>query len=184
MKYFGKSVLAIFLILAGAVGLRSDEKKDSSIPVEALNTIAVIGKLGIPLGEVATVRATIVDGDSLRTKADMGSYLLRITEVNGEKLESAPIIDFFLAPGSRAELANDNFELHELRTGTKTGELAGPEIRKLKEGYVGQALRLQVYELGSFSGLPKNLPKEVMVWQDRGFHFRTYLRVLREVHAK
>ena len=184
MKNLTTLALAIAMISAGVTAVRAEEKEVKSITAESLNTIAVVEKLGVPLGEVATIRAIIVDGDSLRTKADMGSFFLRVTEVNGKKLDSEPIIDFFLAPGSRAKLANDNFELYELKTGKKTGELTGSKIEKLKEDYVGRALLLQVYELGSFSGLPKNLPQEVMVWQDRGFHFRTYLRILREVDAK
>lgn len=183
MKNLAPSALAILTIIAGAIESHADEKDAKSISAESLNTISVIGKLGIPLGEVTTVRATIVDGDSLRTKADMGSYLLRITEVNGVKLDAEPILDFLLAPGSPVKLANDNFELYEQKTGGKTGKLTGAETKKLKEGYVGRTFSLQVYEEGSFSGIPKKLPRELM-WQDRGFHFRTYLRILREVDTK
>ena len=111
MKNLTTLALAIAMISAGVTAVRAEEKEVKSITAESLNTIAVVGKLGVPLGEVSTIRAIIVDGDSLRTKADMGSFFLRVTEVNGKKLDSEPIIDFFLAPGSRAKLANDNFEL-------------------------------------------------------------------------
>ena len=168
MKTLITSPLAILLVLAAAVVTPADEKAVMSISTEALNRISVIGKLGIPLGEVATVKATIVDGDALRTKADMGSYLLRVAEVNGVKLKAEPILDFTLASGSRMKLAKDNFELYELKTGKKTGELTGLETKKLKQNYVGKTLSLQVYELGGFSGMPKNLPQEVTAWPDRG----------------
>lgn len=183
MNNLTTSALAMLMIATGVTAAGADEKKVKPITAESLNSIPVIGKLGVPLGEIATVRATIVDGDSLRTKAIMGSFLLKITEVNGVELDSEPIIDFFLAPGSRVKLANDNFELYELKNGKKARKLTGSETKKLKENYVGKTLLLRVYELGSFSGIPKNLAQEQIVWQDCGFHFRTYLRVLREIGA-
>lgn len=184
MKNYISTALIAFLLIAGLTGLRAADNEPKSIPAESLNAIQVIGKLGVPLGKVATVRATVVDGDSLRTKADSGSYLLKITEVNGIKLDTQPIVDFALAPGSNVKLANGNFALYELKTGEEAKSLTSEQIEKLKKDYVGKSFLLQVYELGGFTGIPANMPKEVAVWQDTGFHFQTYLRVLREVAEK
>lgn len=184
MKNLAQSALALLTIFAVAIDAPADEKEPKSISAESLNTILVIGKLGIPLGEVATVRATVLDGDSLQTKAEQGTYPLRITEVNGVKLKPGPILEFILAPGSQVKLANHNFELYELKTGKKARSLTREQTKWLKEDYVGTSHSLQVYELGEFSGIPKNLPQESMAWQDRGFHFRTYLRILRDLDAK
>lgn len=184
MKNYTALASAIFLLVVGLGVAFGDEKNQKSISAESLNTIPVIGKLGVPLGQVAKINAIIVDGDSLRTKGDAGSYLLKITEVNGIKLNPEPIVDFSLAPGVDVKLANNDFTLHKLKTGEKAGSLTGEQIANLKKDYVGKSLLLQVYEIGGFIGIPDKMPKEVEIWQDYGFHFRTYLMVLREIEAK
>lgn len=184
MKKYSIFTPVAFLVIAFIMIAHADEKIQNSISSQSLNTTPVIGKVGIPLGKVATVLATVVDGDSLRTKSHEGSYLLRIVEVNGTKLDSKPIIEFALAPGSDVKLANGDFALYELKNGEKAESLTSEQIEKLKKGYVGKSFLLQVYELGYFSGIPQNMPKEVRAWQDSGFGFRTYLRILREVDSK
>jgi len=161
-----------------------EEKVPKSISVESLNTISVIGRIGVPLGTVATVKATVVDGDSLQMKKYESIYLLKITEVNGVKLASETVIEFSLGPGVDVKLANNDFDLYEMKKGERAGSLSGEQITELKKDYVGSTLILQVYELGYYSGIPKNMPKEVMIWQDTGFYFSTYLRVLRQVVEK
>lgn len=162
----------------------AEEKSVESITAESLNTISVIGEIGVPLGTVATVKATVTDGDSLQMKYYQGKYILKITEVNGVKLASEPMVEFSLAPGVEVKLANDNFELYEMKTGEKAKSLTGEQTEDLKKDYVGSTIMLQVYELGYYSGIPDNMPKEVEIWQDTGFRFSTYLRVLREVVQK
>ena len=184
MKKYTTVASAIFIFVVGLDLAFGDEKEPKSISAESLNTIPVIGKLGVPLGQVAKIKAIVVDGDSLRTKGDSSSYLLKIAEVNGIKLDSEPIVDFSLAPGVDVKLANNNFALYELKTGEKAGSLTGEQVAKLKKDYVGKSLLLQVYEMGGFTGIPNKMPKEVETWQDYGFHFRTYLLVLREIEAK
>ena len=184
MKNYTTLASAILLYVVGLSVALGDENDPKSITAESLNTIPVIGKLGVPLGQVTKIKAIVVDGDSLRTKGDAGSYLLKITEVNGIKLDSEPIVDFSLAPGVDVNLANNNFALHELITGEEARSLTGEQIAKLKKDYVGKSILLQVYEMGGFTGIPNKMPKEVETWQDYGFHFRTYLRVLREIEAK
>ncbi len=184
MKNYTTLTSAIFLFVFGLGVAFGDEKDPKSISAESLNTIPVIGKLGVPLGQVTKIKAIVVDGDSLRTKGDAGSYLLKITEVNGIKVDSEPIVDFSLAPGVDVKLANNDFALYELKTGEKARSLTGEQVAKLKKDYVGKSLLLQVYEIGGFSGIPKKMPKEVEIWQDYGFHFGTYLRILREIEPK
>lgn len=184
MKNYISTVCLALLPVAGMTESRAAEKEPKSISVESLNTIEVIGKLGVPLGKVATIRATVLDGDSLQTKQSSGSYLLKISEVNGKKLDKESIVDFALAPGSDVKLANGDFALYKLKTGKEADSLTSEQIDKLKKDYVGQSFLLQVYELGGFTGIPDDMPNEAGVWQDTGFYFHTYLRVLREVPAK
>lgn len=173
------------MIYAGcAYVANAEEKPGKSISAESLNTISVIGKIGVPLGTVATVKATVVDGDSLQMKYYQGKYILKITEVNGVKLASEPVIEFSLARAVDVKLANNNFELYEMKTGEKAKSLSEKQRENLKKDYVGSTILLQVYELGYYSGIPSKMPKEVEIWQDTGFRFSTYLRVLREVVQK
>lgn len=46
--------------------------------------------------------------------------------------------------------------------------------------FLGKKVRLVVYEVGSFHGIPHQLPEGVPVWADLGFHFSTSLTVLKE----
>ena len=140
----------------------------------------VIGALGIPLGTVAEIRASVVAGSETGTKQHDGSYLLRVTEVDGRPIAAAPVLEFSIRPFVQVKLANNDFGLYELKTGTKAGELDSVEIRKLQKGCVGKQVRLVVYETGGYSGIPSNLPKDVMAWSDRGFGFSTSLVVLAE----
>lgn len=141
---------------------------------------SVIGALGIPLGTVAEIRASVVAGSETGTKQHDGSYLLRVTEIDGRPIAVAPVLEFSVPSFVQVKLANDDFGLYELKTGTKAGELDSVEIKKLQKGYVGKQVRLVVYETGGYSGIPSNLPKDVMAWSDRGFGFSTSLVVLAE----
>lgn len=184
MKNFTTLATAVFLLVIGAGVAFGDEKEPKAITAESLSTTPVIGQLGIPLGQVAQIKAVVVDGDSLHTKDGMGTYLLKITEVNGTKLDSEPVVNFMIAPGVAVKLANNNSALYELKTGKKAESLDGEQIAKLEKDYVGKSLVLQVYETGGFRGIPNNMPEEVRKWPDVGFNFQTLLRVLREIEVK
>jgi hypothetical protein len=76
MKYLvASSMILIAAVIAGIYCSKLQNKPDS-ISVLDLNQLPVIGELGVPLGEVATIQATIVDGETLRDKIHSGSYLL------------------------------------------------------------------------------------------------------------
>ena len=47
------------------------------------STVKVMGQTGLELGTIARVKCKIVDGESKRTKADVGIFLLEIISVNG-----------------------------------------------------------------------------------------------------
>jgi hypothetical protein len=49
---------------------------------------------------------------------------------------------------------------------------------------VGKKVRLAVYEVGSFDGIPNPLPPDVLLWADWGFQFSTSLIVLSERDAE
>ena len=108
------------------------------------------------------------------------SCLLRVSEVDGRPLPQLPVMEFSVPSFVDVELANDNFDLYELKNWTRAGSLDSAQIEELQKGYVGKQVRLAVYETGGYSGIPDNLPHDVPSWQDHGFGFSTRLIVLAE----
>jgi hypothetical protein len=141
--------------------------------------VAIVGQLGVPLGTVVEIDATIIAGSSLGRKGLDSEYLLKVSKVGSKSVAQPPICQFHPSPFEKVNLARDDFSLHELKTGRKTGKLSAAQIEALQRGYVGKTYRLIVYEEGVFSGVPANLPENYPVWADRGFGFRSYLMVLR-----
>ncbi|HPF38830.1 MAG TPA: hypothetical protein P5081_18500 [Phycisphaerae bacterium] len=146
--------------------------------IASLTANPVIGSLGLPLGTVAEIRATIVDGDDLRMKAYQGAYLLRVTNVDGRPLEPSRVKEFSVPPFIGVKLANDDFRLHKIKTGAEAKSLDANQVEDLKKGYVGKEVRLAVYETGAYSGMPRNLSDDVPVWQSTDFVFSTWLVIL------
>jgi hypothetical protein len=172
------SVLIMCVVVAGNL-YGQDTPTEAPITLEELNRRSVIGKLGLPLGTTVEIEAEVVSGRSLRLKEYFSLYLLRVTHVNGKELETAPLMRFSSPSFASVELANHTFALYELKHGAKAKSLASSQIEKLEKGYVGKKVRLIVYEVGGFHGIPNQLPNDVPVWADAAFHFETTLSVLR-----
>ena len=157
-----------------------DQPTEAPITLEELNRRNVVGNLGLPLGTAVEIAAEVVSGRSLRRKGYDSLYLLKVTHVDGKELNTPPLMQFS-APGfASVELANHQFALFEMKHGTKAKSLNSSQIAELEKGYVGKKVRIVVYEVGSFHGIPSQLPKDVPVWADFGFHFSTSLSVLNE----
>ncbi|GMU81466.1 MAG: hypothetical protein AMXMBFR47_13370 [Planctomycetota bacterium] len=164
-----------------AVAARPDIQPGESVTEPTRSKLIdhpVIGELGIPLGTVAEIRARVVAGSGGKGIQDI--YLLRVTEVDGRSLAPAPVMEFRVPGFVRVNLASNNLDLYELKTGSEAGTLNSSQIDELRRDYVGKVTRLVVYEVGKFSGIPNNLPPDAPVWQDRGFGFSTSLVVLAE----
>lgn len=159
---------------------QESNSKRSAITLEQLKECDVIGRLGVPLGMVVEIQAVVVAGRELRWKQFDGRYLIKIESVNGRQLDEPEITPFSARSFAHVKLANDSFELYKMKTGKKATSLDSEEITELEKGYVGQRKKLVVYETGGFHGIPKNLPKDVPVWQDVGFGFSTDIVVLSE----
>ena len=178
MKNSGLAAVAI--LVSGMVAYSQDATEERPINTDELNKRPVVGELGLPLGTATEIHAEIISGRELRQKGYNSLYLLKVTRVAGKKMNNAPRLKFSIPSFVRVNLARHNFDLYELKTGEKTGSLSSKQIEKLEEGYIGKTVRLVVYEVGSFSGIPRNLPKDVPIWADFGFHFSTSLVVLAE----
>jgi len=144
--------------------------------------VAIIGQSGVPLGTVVQIDATIVAGRSLGWKDLASEYLLKVSKVGSSSVSNPPTCQFRTHSWGEVKLAPDAFSLYEVKKGKKTGSLSDSQIAELERGYVGQAYLLVVYEEGVYSGIPRDLPKDYPVWQDRPFGFRTHLIVLRIIN--
>jgi hypothetical protein len=172
--------LSVLLLLTESISGLSLTAREQ-IYYRSLNTdVDIVGALGVPIGTVTEIEATIVAGRTLGTKFYQGSYLLKVAKVGSDPLTDQPISPFFSHSWDRVDLPRNRFELYELKTGRKTGTLTSEDIEQVERDYVGRSYRLLVYELGGFSGVPGGLPRDYPVWQDdRGYGFHTQLVVLR-----
>jgi len=148
------------------------------LTVEDLNGKTIIGKLGMPLGSPAVIKAVIVDGETMKDKIHSESYLLAVIEVNGSLLQDKPVLEFSLNHSLDVELAVDNIEL--INMFGEGDDLSEEYVNGLKKKYVGKEVSLLVYETGHFSGVPNDLPDNALLWQDEGFNFKSTLEVLLE----
>jgi len=174
-----KVAAAAVSIIAVTLFAHSQETaKAPPLTVDELMQRPVIGELGLPLGTATEIQAGIVSGDSLNEKGFELLYLLNVTHVGGKKLDRPRMLEFSVPGFTGVKLANHTFGLYELKHGKKAGSLDSAQIKTLEQGYVGKTVRLVVYEVGDFSGVPHELPKDVPVWAGRTFHFSTSLVVL------
>ncbi|QDU58848.1 hypothetical protein Pan181_50880 [Aeoliella mucimassa] len=151
---------------------------EKPITLEELNRRQVIGKLGMPLGTCVEIQAQVVANPTPNKGAYDHDYLLNVTHANGKLLPQSQLIEFRSLRHADSRLVNDSFRLYEMKTGQKARSLNSEQIAELEKGYVGKVVHLAAYETGSFSGIPRNLPSEVPIWQGRGYHFRSSLIVI------
>jgi len=170
-------------VLLASNSYGQEQQAEAPITLEELNRRNVIGNLGLPLGTAVEIEADVVSGSSLRSKAFDSLYLLKVTHVDGKELKNSPLMRFSTPGFASVELANHTFALYEMKHGEKPKRLDSLQIVELEKSYVGKKVRLVVYEVGSFHGIPNQMPKDVPVWADVGFHFSTSLTVLNEHDA-
>ncbi len=156
---------------------------ESPITLEEINRRNVVGRLGVPLGTAVEIEAEVVSGSSLHLKGYDSHYLLKVTHVNGKEVGTPSLFGFSVPAFAAVKLANHTFALYEMKYGTKAMSLDSSQVAELEQGYVGRSVQLLAYEVGGFSGIPRELPKDAPVWADTGFHFSTSLTVLKERDA-
>lgn len=179
MKCFVNCALALGL---ASLSIGPSMQPEKTLPSRKTITFAelreadVTGRLGVKLGTCVSVRAEVISGDSLRTKADSGRYLLRVLEVDGRTLAESELFSYSGAPGY-SKMPTGPSELSKLVRNKSARELSASEMALIEKGFVGTERRLVAYEVGEFGGIPA-LPKGVPEWQDRGFGFATSLIVV------
>lgn len=177
------SAVAVSIVAITLLAHSQEATKAPPLTVGDLHQRDVIGQLGLPLGTATEIEAEIVAGRNLDPKLYAKGYdtnfLLKVTLVGSKKLAEPRILEFAVPSHVGVQLANDIFELHELKTGQKkVGGLNDKQTEELEKGYAGKVVRLVVYEVGGYSGIPRDLPNDIGVWAGRGFHFSTSLIVL------
>ncbi len=109
-------------------------------------------KLNVPFGTLVKLKVKIIDGDQLRKKLYVGTYLIEISEVNSMKLDDTIIMIFKDATN---QFPKDDFELYEQLYGKKIGRLSSEQIENMKKNYVGKTYDILAYESGKFVGMPQ-----------------------------
>lgn len=148
--------------------------------VAELQGTDVIGQLVVPLGTCAAIRAVVVSGDSLRSKAESGRYLLRVIEVDGRALVEPQLFRYSNAPGVAGLPLNQSDHAQRVH-GKQAAVLSAEDAAKLERDFVGTEQRLVVYEVGRFDGMPSNLPEGHPEWQAAAFGFGTSLVIVADV---
>lgn len=165
----------------------------------ALNQYPVVGKLGVPLGTITEIQATIISADELQRRENppeefnqkyyWGTYLLEVTAVGGKPLRNTQLLPigsiekFVLSKTGKliaASIAKNGFELFELKHGKKAEWLSEEQMPELEKGFVGKQVNLVVYETGSFWGSIKDIDKYTIPSSNPSFRFTTSLSVLAE----
>ena len=182
MKY----TLAALLVLMMAF-LQDVKQRDSKPPISLseISERGVIGNLGFPLGTSVTIQAEIIDGKTLRTKSTVSAYLLRVTHIEGEKLERPKNMRFYVFPLTfdleKLPLASSHHRFDKLLDKMNEKPLTPKERAAKKSNYVGRIVKLAAYETGGYTGIPHTLPEGVPAWPGTGFHFAPQLIILKSL---
>ena len=179
-------ILVYFMRLSTA--LSQDVLKE--IGIDALNHVNIVGRIGVHLGKAVVIDVVVAADDQSGSKASEGHYFLQVKTVDGVPLKTKVFMQFEVRGGNlhgddpfgggSFSIPTNSFELYRLKNGRNAKELSSNEIRELEKGFIGKQYKLLAYETGMFSGIPKALPTNYPVWQDRGFSFSSYLVVLGE----
>lgn len=136
------------LLFVGPRFVTSQDNKQPQIHVEDFHSSQIIGRLGVPLGQVVIVEGTMIEENS-RQKGRDGAKSFRISTVDDRPLDEAVAF----------------WEEDVVRGG------------KRRTVWADGRYRLAVYETGQFDGWP-NGDTYRPVPQTRGFHFRSELVIV------
>ena len=144
--------MGLFVVLTAWLAAADEPRPSEPMNVADLHKRPVIGLLGQPLGNVLTIEGDIVDGSQIRIKDLSGKPVLQVARVNGQPVESRPILqfDWFRSKSSRVEPA------------------------------IGTHFAYVAYETGKFDGVPDKAREYIGPVASLGFGFRTQLVLLRD----
>lgn len=100
--------------------LSAQETPSKIISVGQLEKVGIVGRLGLPLGEVTGLEGEIVAGESTGAKSDEGLLLIKVTSVSG-KLQPHPQLFRFTSPGEEKPPLGTSLKFRAYETGAFTG---------------------------------------------------------------
>jgi len=113
MKFTCFAVYSALLIASGAQGL--DDATEAPVKPEELHRRSVVGRVGLPLGTAVEVEAEIISGTSLRRKESDSHDLLKVTHIDGRKVETPPVMRFSVPGFVSVQPANHVFAILEMQ---------------------------------------------------------------------
>jgi hypothetical protein len=172
-----KFLIAIALSVLSVSG-RSETVNWSDIG----KSVEIIGRLGVPLGTVVTIEATVISGSELRSFYSLLSMMrfLRVDSIDGVPCENPPVMSFGVYPDPESytfPADPDDAQKQSERLKMKSPQHAA----------IGSKFTLFAFESGSTPPNPHDAPEEA--WfsyistspdpqPSRGTYFRTFLNVV------
>lgn len=161
-----RSLFLAFITLTQLKGFTQSPDSTSQITLKP--------KLGIPFGTITSLKVEIISGDNI-SKADQGSYLMKVVSVGDEEVSDTIILHFIDKTG---DFSNEGFKLFEKVYGKETGSINSEQRLTIEKDYVGKTFTIMAYESGEFVGAPDQYFDYQPVSQTTGFHFKSYLIVV------
>jgi len=169
-------ILVVGSTLFLALNAEPDEARRAGPGVKVKGSLT--GVLGMPMGEVFSVNATLATNPGNKITLSNNAFLLSVTHVNGERL-SSPVVIPFREYGEEIPIQADP----EIRSRQSERQREMVEDRR--------EFLLIVYETGSYSGAPvfpaelKKLSsaRNFQMRADYGFCFLSHLVVLEELKS-
>lgn len=125
MKTHYRHIVALIIISISSP-LRGDNDHTSISWHSIGDNVKIIGKTGVPLGEIIKISGTVIDGSTTGLKAYSSSKLLKVYKVNGIELDTPQIIEYdvFMSTIKNPDV-NFEFQVKGYETGCFTGTPRG-----------------------------------------------------------
>ena len=148
--------------------------------------VQIVGRLGVPIGQVVSVEATVVSADKVwpDTKIYQDMYLLSIHRIDGRRVKELETT-FQVHGFAVNKLFRGGNDLRDYLKDRLKREPTAAERAKLEsEVLSGRKRTFLIYESVAFDGVPENMPPDVIPWSGTGFGPFSSVRVIHEVNAK
>jgi hypothetical protein len=178
--FFGLLVVMTNRAMADGAKKSNAELEPTTVPELMHPRKIIIGVLGVPLGTVVEIEATIVSGNDVpENSPNMDrAFFLSVAKV-GETILPQPKVIGFSVPFSAVNLPVSYDDLPSSKNVSLNPSELKDALRREIRQYVGSRHRLVVYEAGRIDGVPKSIPEDCMVWAGRVFGYEPYLVVLK-----
>lgn len=177
--------VAALILAAVSCSVRAGEAQRIEFADLASGKVQIVGRLGVPIGQVVRVEATIVSADKVwpDSKIFQDSYLLSIHSIDGRPVKDLETT-FQVHNWAEKHLFRSGSDLKdELRSGFKR-EPTAAEIAKLESKVLsGRKRTFLVYEVVALDGVPENMSSEVIPWAGTSFGPFSHVRVIHEPAA-